>query len=114
MIRRPPRSTLFPYTTLFRSEDLVGFGNHQHANQIVIRARKGVAGDGRGGATGVSRSTGTRNDVDGEWQPARGDLAEVSAQGLVIALTGGQHGVGERGAVGSPAVVVTHDKVRRG
>src|SRR3712207_7621231 len=24
MIRRPPRSTLFPYTTLFRSVDLVG------------------------------------------------------------------------------------------
>src|SRR2546428_10186016 len=24
MIRRPPRSTLFPYTTLFRSEDRVG------------------------------------------------------------------------------------------
>src|SRR5207249_11138708 len=24
MIRRPPRSTLFPYTTLFRSETLVG------------------------------------------------------------------------------------------
>src|SRR3712207_8459441 len=24
MIRRPPRSTLFPYTTLFRSFDLVG------------------------------------------------------------------------------------------
>src|SRR3712207_7935441 len=23
MIRRPPRSTLFPYTTLFRSDDLV-------------------------------------------------------------------------------------------
>src|SRR5256885_9702580 len=26
MIRRPPRSTLFPYTTLFRS------GNHIHSN----------------------------------------------------------------------------------
>src|SRR2546425_5876171 len=25
MIRRPPRSTLFPYTTLFRSEFLNGF-----------------------------------------------------------------------------------------
>src|SRR3712207_8451291 len=25
MIRRPPRSTLFPYTTLFRSLDLVAF-----------------------------------------------------------------------------------------
>src|SRR3712207_8499872 len=24
MIRRPPRSTLFPYTTLFRSEERVG------------------------------------------------------------------------------------------
>src|SRR2546427_9507197 len=26
MIRRPPRSTLFPYTTLFRSVALVGLG----------------------------------------------------------------------------------------
>src|ERR1035438_10919379 len=25
MIRRPPRSTLFPYTTLFRSGDFAGF-----------------------------------------------------------------------------------------
>src|SRR2546430_10282149 len=28
MIRRPPRSTLFPYTTLFRSEARVRTGNH--------------------------------------------------------------------------------------
>src|SRR5260370_5032684 len=32
MIRRPPRSTLFPYTTLFRSDftvqELCGFGAH--------------------------------------------------------------------------------------
>src|SRR5256885_3267093 len=26
MIRRPPRSTLFPYTTLFRSSSVMGFG----------------------------------------------------------------------------------------
>src|SRR5437660_9073425 len=26
MKRRPPRSTLFPYTTLFRSETIAGFG----------------------------------------------------------------------------------------
>src|SRR3989454_5623277 len=26
MIRRPPRSTLFPYTTLFRSADRFGWG----------------------------------------------------------------------------------------
>src|SRR2546422_4001165 len=30
MIRRPPRSTLFPYTTLFRSELIQGF---KHASQ---------------------------------------------------------------------------------
>src|SRR5256885_8390436 len=33
MIRRPPRSTLFPYTTLFRSravEVVVGLGAHEH------------------------------------------------------------------------------------
>src|SRR2546430_11476461 len=28
MIRRPPRSTLFPYTTLFRSADVVGNDDH--------------------------------------------------------------------------------------
>src|SRR3712207_7749303 len=30
MIRRPPRSTLFPYTTLFRSVEAVG-EEHEHA-----------------------------------------------------------------------------------
>src|SRR3712207_6848256 len=38
MIRRPPRSTLFPYTTLFRSRGV----------------RRG-AGEGRGGAQGPAR-----------------------------------------------------------
>src|SRR5438876_6636516 len=32
MIRRPPRSTLFPYTTLFRSVEVAGYiGNHADA-----------------------------------------------------------------------------------
>src|SRR5258708_23598040 len=30
MIRRPPRSTLFPYTTLFRSFHVHGLGNGLH------------------------------------------------------------------------------------
>src|SRR2546428_2979012 len=30
MIRRPPRSTLFPYTTLFRSLGLFGLLSHVH------------------------------------------------------------------------------------
>src|SRR5256885_8817554 len=35
MIRRPPRSTLFPYTTLFRS--LLGAGNAEAAEEIIER-----------------------------------------------------------------------------
>src|SRR2546422_11197203 len=31
MIRRPPRSTLFPYTTLFRSRNLAGGRSALHA-----------------------------------------------------------------------------------
>src|SRR5258705_10206000 len=33
MIRRPPRSTLFPYTTLFRSP---GNGRHQGPRSVVL------------------------------------------------------------------------------
>src|SRR2546425_9518837 len=33
MIRRPPRSTLFPYTTLFRSNQIERGYNHTHHSQ---------------------------------------------------------------------------------
>src|SRR3712207_8873660 len=36
MIRRPPRSTLFPYTTLFRSDDDVGQGLPGLALVVVV------------------------------------------------------------------------------
>src|SRR3712207_6912980 len=49
MIRRPPRSTLFPYTTLFRSVAGVRRGDagvpHFPAEQLLLA----VAGDHRGG-----------------------------------------------------------------
>src|SRR5258708_17898670 len=39
MIRRPPRSTLFPYTTLFRSLVALSYAAKHHlaASQILIR-----------------------------------------------------------------------------
>src|SRR5258708_12732243 len=40
MIRRPPRSTLFPYTTLFRSRDL--FQNAGSAQIENVRLREGA------------------------------------------------------------------------
>src|SRR3712207_8374027 len=36
MIRRPPRSTLFPYTTLFRSDGLDGLGTGR-AGAVLLR-----------------------------------------------------------------------------
>src|SRR5947209_15280610 len=36
MIRPPPRSTLFPYTTLFRSRLALSAGRRQHASSIGI------------------------------------------------------------------------------
>src|SRR5690242_21203419 len=40
MIRRPPRSTLFPYTTLFRS--MVGFGDGEWRHKDVWKHTKQV------------------------------------------------------------------------
>src|SRR2546422_6543741 len=39
MIRRPPRSTLFPYTTLFRS-DLTGVLGHTHRMARCVRVSR--------------------------------------------------------------------------
>src|SRR3712207_9063866 len=51
MIRRPPRSTLFPYTTLFRSEALDFPGYFLALWDIVHFARsRGILCQGRGSA----------------------------------------------------------------
>src|SRR3989449_5719432 len=42
MIRRPPRSTLFPYTTLFRS--LVALAHPHHHAHGVARIERGQVG----------------------------------------------------------------------
>src|SRR5438093_6399752 len=45
MIRRPPRSTLFPYTTLFRSEPRqLLFDRRGDGRGDVLRRRAGVQG----------------------------------------------------------------------
>src|SRR5256885_2654261 len=36
MIRRPPRSTLFPYTTLFRSSDLIARRTGKDVNSHTV------------------------------------------------------------------------------
>src|SRR5260370_17406016 len=39
MIRRPPRSTLFPYTTLFRSESIAAIGQLEPAARLFLCGR---------------------------------------------------------------------------
>src|SRR3712207_7226525 len=71
MIRRPPRSTLFPYTTLFRSEQ--GTAAH-HRLVVPVRLRAGVHGWGRGGELPVGdRELG-----------AVGGVEDVVAQPLLV------------------------------
>src|SRR5687768_18276469 len=43
MIRRPPRSTLFPYTTLFRSCCESHCATHQPLPEAIVGARAGLA-----------------------------------------------------------------------
>src|SRR5260370_24940626 len=41
MIRRPPRSTLFPYTTLFRSQHIgAGFEHLRQMHAVALAARQ--------------------------------------------------------------------------
>src|SRR2546422_7138162 len=44
MIRRPPRSTLFPYTTLFRSRNLVTAEEAYFADSVKYSATIGAGG----------------------------------------------------------------------
>src|SRR2546422_3891282 len=56
MIRRPPRSTLFPYTTLFRS--LCTFGSGMKASSFLERGStrlSGIMPDGNGALERGSR-----------------------------------------------------------
>src|SRR3712207_7291972 len=46
MIRRPPRSTLFPYTTLFRSNHGIGVAGRRAQGQQRILIARVRGGDG--------------------------------------------------------------------
>src|SRR2546422_11417050 len=63
MIRRPPRSTLFPYTTLFRSGFLVGQGS---ACAATGQSPGGVAEGPPDGATGAGLGADPSGVVPGE------------------------------------------------
>src|SRR3712207_8922948 len=66
MIRRPPRSTLFPYTTLFRSLLRRRLGRRGAVAAAGGRPGRGSAGGAAGGKRGGARA-------GGRLRPARAD-----------------------------------------
>src|SRR2546427_5533933 len=92
MIRRPPRSTLFPYTTLFRS--------HRDADDPRLLL-------GREGRALARRAAG-----DEQLHPAR-DLAlhQRAHPGLVHAAVGGERGDERRRAPAQPLHALCHGVV---
>src|SRR2546427_7140632 len=56
MIRRPPRSTLFPYTTLFRSGAAAQLPAHERRHDVAagrVGRRRALAPGGKAIATGT-------------------------------------------------------------
>src|SRR5215213_198049 len=80
MIRRPPRSTLFPYTTLFRSTALSIFGHEHRFKTSVVSPKAGqvvlVGGGDPYLATKVSAEDYAR-------RASIGDLARLTAAALI-------------------------------
>src|SRR5574343_1552732 len=103
MIRRPPRSTLFPYTTLFRSKVL--------ARNIVSGAMDRLTTDLTISQTTVYISGSNEIPFTSSGQ-VQVDLEIISYTGITtsgsrqIALTGCTRGVG----TGDGAVAAIHDK----
>src|SRR2546429_5904391 len=85
MIRRPPRSTLFPYTTLFRSVGIAGL-------RIADPGGAPLAGKDGAGA-----------ELDGEHRdPGRapgGDVQPGNVQGIAAAAAGGVGGADRRAQI---------------
>src|SRR3712207_9096777 len=86
MIRRPPRSTLFPYTTLFRSAvvgraavdaiflDDQARGGEQDLGIGLEADELGAApGEDGGGKVGVALALGLGEDIDGRRLGARSE-----------------------------------------
>src|SRR5689334_24301225 len=82
MLRRPPRSTLFPYTTLFRSAD----GEHVRRLHGIADPRDDAAADdllvGRRAAHGAQAFTEARETPDRQHRQLRSEehTSELQSQ----------------------------------
>src|SRR5438552_10127328 len=87
MIRRPPRSTLFPYTTLFRSPPLGSDGRLAAAKERDDLARSFLRGEGGGVEPEVGRDRRLVRGVDAREVPQLA-TSSLRIEPLGIALFG--------------------------
>src|SRR3712207_9235077 len=84
MIRRPPRSTLFPYTTLFRS--LSSFET-QANNHSAIEGRPSISADGRFVAFATwATNLGTNNSTEIDRKSTRLNSSHANISYAVFCL----------------------------
>src|SRR2546430_17420130 len=96
MIRRPPRSTLFPYTTLFRSPDLLGGRGGEPPEHHAGVDRRGV--HDRGATRWHRLAPDVERVVPAELRPnARQGVIELAVKRLPVDV---RRGVRDPGLVG--------------
>src|SRR2546430_6885667 len=81
MIRRPPRSTLFPYTTLFRSAlSACEYG----MERACLGATAGRYGPQRSSLTGGVVRSGRRSAIGGLFQRSEEHTSELQSQSNLV------------------------------
>src|SRR2546427_5916231 len=83
MIRRPPRSTLFPYTTLFRS---IVEGTGRAALPVRHEHRRGRAGGRHAGDLGarVRRAGGLKDELGAIPRRSEEHTSELQSQSKIV------------------------------
>src|SRR2546430_3031032 len=76
MIRRPPRSTLFPYTTLFRSLQQLAPARHRQ-DPVSLRGEHAIERPGEPG-------TGVGDDDDGYANRSEEHTSELQSQSNLV------------------------------
>src|SRR3712207_7327531 len=84
MIRRPPRSTLFPYTTLFRSRGRTGGDADEEDEVAAVRGRAG-SGPGRG-RLAAAGAGGRRPEGEGDRKSTRLNSSHANISYAVFCL----------------------------
>src|SRR2546430_8975439 len=107
MIRRPPRSTLFPYTTLFRSDEGGGSGGSAAWCLTALPSFRPGLHSNRRGAIGSRSAGGDLRRIGRRGSGTRGGEAPVAQVGegrnRQRAQPGGASRPGERGGGGQRA-----------